>query len=303
MIYNRPDENVFASTAKSGEVEDFPDILRGWGLTFDQTGGIPPMEWFNALGLRTDQAIQYFLQNGIAEWATETDYPVGAYVRFNNKVWRAKARNSANQPSTSNANWEQAALTLDEVKSLIPTLMTQEELDAGTSTTPKTVNAALLKTITNKIVTEFATDEETQEGVITDKMVSPAGLASVIATTEKRGLIQIATDEEVASGVNDTKAVTPASWKNNEKQIGHNQTWVNMASERQINVSYTNNTGKPIQIYVCADIATGALVIDRVSLSLADSAGYTFVSAIIPEGSTYRIKGAQNVIVSWGELR
>lgn len=149
----------------------------------------------------------------------------------------------------------------------------------------------------------FATNEETQAGIETGKAVTPAGLASVTATVDRRGLIQIATDEEVASGVNTTKAVTPASLENNEKQIGHNQTWINMTSERQINVSYINSSGKPIQIYVCADVATGALVIDDVNLPVADSAGYTFISAIIPNGSTYRINGAQSDIVSWGELR
>lgn len=48
-IYNKPDESVFASNAKQGEVNNFPDIGRGWGVSFDQTGGIPPMEWFNFL--------------------------------------------------------------------------------------------------------------------------------------------------------------------------------------------------------------------------------------------------------------
>lgn len=58
---------------------------------------------------------------------------------------------------------------------------------------------------------EFATDEETQTGAISNKMVSPAGLASVTSTTSRRGLIQIATNEEVGNGANSTKAVTPSS--------------------------------------------------------------------------------------------
>ena len=29
--YNRPNEMVFASGAKPGELESFPDITRGWG--------------------------------------------------------------------------------------------------------------------------------------------------------------------------------------------------------------------------------------------------------------------------------
>ena len=36
-LVNKPDESIFASSAKQGEVDNFPDLLRGWGITFDQT--------------------------------------------------------------------------------------------------------------------------------------------------------------------------------------------------------------------------------------------------------------------------
>lgn len=48
---------VFASEALPGELEDFPDIKRGWGTTKESTGGIPPMKWFNAIQKRTDENI------------------------------------------------------------------------------------------------------------------------------------------------------------------------------------------------------------------------------------------------------
>ena len=41
-LVNKPDESIFASSAKQGEVDNFPDLLRGWGVTFDQTQGILP---------------------------------------------------------------------------------------------------------------------------------------------------------------------------------------------------------------------------------------------------------------------
>lgn len=178
MIFNRPDEQVFASTAKSGEVVDFPDILRGWGLTFEQAGGIPPMEWFNAVGLRTDQSIQYLLQNGIPEWGIETDYPEGAYARYNNKIWRSRKRNSGNEPTALNDNWEQAALTVAEVKALIPQLMTQEEFDAGESKTPRTINAQLLKSL----YTPLMTKSELDKGTSTEPRTINAALLKIISS-------------------------------------------------------------------------------------------------------------------------
>lgn len=50
---NSIDGKVFASKAKSGEIADFPDIERGWGVT-ESTGFIPTMEHFNGFGKRID---------------------------------------------------------------------------------------------------------------------------------------------------------------------------------------------------------------------------------------------------------
>lgn len=58
-LVNTLDESIFASSAKQGEVDNFPDLLRGWGITFDQTQGIPPMEWFNFLFKRRLQRGQH----------------------------------------------------------------------------------------------------------------------------------------------------------------------------------------------------------------------------------------------------
>lgn len=73
---------VFASEALPGELEDFPDIKRGWGTTKESTGGIPPMKWFNAIQKRTDEAINaisdtsvggYTFKNG-ATLESENDF-------------------------------------------------------------------------------------------------------------------------------------------------------------------------------------------------------------------------------------
>lgn len=117
--YKRPDETVFASGAKTGEVENFPDIARGWGVSFDQTNGIPPMEWFNALFKRNDEALRYLLQRGIAEWSATEDYPVGAHVQEGGKVWKAKATSLGKRPSSSPSEWGEAALTRESVTALI----------------------------------------------------------------------------------------------------------------------------------------------------------------------------------------
>ena len=117
--YNRPNETVFASGAKPGELESFPDITRGWGVTFDQTTGIPPMEWFNALFKRSDEAVRYLLQRGIAEWSSTEDYPIDAHVQEGGKVWKAKAASVGKRPSLSTGEWVETAMTSDAVNVLI----------------------------------------------------------------------------------------------------------------------------------------------------------------------------------------
>lgn len=65
-VIKKPDLKIFAQDAKTGEVETFPDILRGWGVTLDRTAGKPPLEWFNAIGKRVDEWLMYLTQRGVA---------------------------------------------------------------------------------------------------------------------------------------------------------------------------------------------------------------------------------------------
>lgn len=113
--YKRPDETVFASGAKTGEVENFPDIARGWGVSFDQTNGIPPMEWFNALFKRNDEALRYLLQRGIAEWSATEDYPVGAHVQHDGKLWRSAKNHIGIKPVANSTTWELLKATQKEL--------------------------------------------------------------------------------------------------------------------------------------------------------------------------------------------
>ncbi|AOJ86739.1 hypothetical protein WS87_08660 [Burkholderia sp. MSMB0856] len=104
-IFERPDEDVFADGARPGEVDEFPNVARGWGVALDQTGGKPPMEWFNWLGRRIDRAIRYFMQRGLAEWSSTETYPVGAVVQHNGIIYRADVENEGRAPDGSPGHW------------------------------------------------------------------------------------------------------------------------------------------------------------------------------------------------------
>lgn len=104
-IIKKPDYNIFASEAKTGEIVDFPNLLRGWGVTLDQTAGKPPMEWFNALQKRTDEWLTYLSQRGLPEWQNTLDYPKDAVVQFGGKFYVAKRNTKDAQPDRSQNDW------------------------------------------------------------------------------------------------------------------------------------------------------------------------------------------------------
>lgn len=60
-------------------------------------------------------------------------------------------------------------------------------------------------------ITAYATNAETQTGAEAFKAVTPAGLASRVATTAARGLVRLADNSTTAALVDTERAVTPAS--------------------------------------------------------------------------------------------
>lgn len=105
-IVKKPDEKIFASQAKINEVSEFPDIPRGWGISFDESEGIPPMEWFNGLFKRIDEHVQYILQRGIPEWSSTQTYPLSAVVQYQGSYYQAVAENTGKAPINFPAYWE-----------------------------------------------------------------------------------------------------------------------------------------------------------------------------------------------------
>lgn len=104
-VQNKPDYKIFADGAKPGEVVPFPDVLRGWGITLDTTGGIPPMEFFNSFGKRLNEWLLYLTQRGVAEWDVSVDYPVHAMVLYGGVFFVAIKQSKGDNPSSSQNSW------------------------------------------------------------------------------------------------------------------------------------------------------------------------------------------------------
>jgi hypothetical protein len=97
--------------------------------------------------------------------------------------------------------------------------------------------------------------------------------------------------------------------------IGTGQTWQNLSSSRSWNTTYTNSTGKPIQILItghCQPSQEYRLTLNGTATGVGNSmgggmSGDGYLTAIIPDGNTYLAdnfgSGYSTPTYTWWELR
>ncbi|MCS2153858.1 hypothetical protein MUU49_14985 [Scandinavium goeteborgense] len=121
----RPDGEIFASEASDGELENFPSINRGWGVTLDgndengdsvttATNGVPPMEWDNGQRNKVDNNIWWLMQHAIPDWM-EGVWSAGAFVRYNSWVYFNSSETATSLSPQEGPEWK-TVLPLDEAE-------------------------------------------------------------------------------------------------------------------------------------------------------------------------------------------
>lgn len=83
----------------------------------------------------------------------------------------------------------------------------------------------------------------------------------------------------------------------NDKMLGVGQTWQNLTASRVGGQTYTNNTGRPIQLYIVTGTGSSRIQIGSSSLF---THGSSLVQPIIPNGVSYSYNGSFS---EWSELR
>lgn len=197
-----------------------------------------------------------------------------------------------------NKNWQ---LTTDGTVTIGVTGLNFQE--AGAASDATTLVKGLVK---------LATDALTQAGVDTLTAVTPASLSSRIATETRTGLVEKATPAEAQTFAAD-KFIDGALF--GSVALGANQTWLDLTASRANAVTYTNSTGKPIQVLVSfADTnnstATytvnvgGVNIINALTYDLSGAYfGSSVASFIVPNGTTYAVSFTNANISKWSELR
>lgn len=95
--------------------------------------------------------------------------------------------------------------------------------------------------------------------------------------------------------------------------LGYNQTWQDVTASRASGVTYTNSTGKPIQVNVAGDCSSGSAILYLTVSGVLISGGQVQnlanltaqVGAIIPPGATYILSVNTGTVTPtyWSELR
>jgi Lower baseplate protein N-terminal domain len=129
------------------------------------------------------------------------------------------------------------------------------------------------------------------------------------ATESATGVVELATTAEAAAGTDTTRAVTAAGVEAHmvANALGWGQTWQNLTGSRATATTYTNTTGRPIEvkvIYTGGGVYEANFLVDglQVQYETRPAGAWVTVGAIVPNGSTYRATstGTYN---AWAELR
>ncbi|WP_392563449.1 phage tail protein [Orbus wheelerorum] len=136
-VQNKPDYLIFASDAKTGELQAFPNISRGWGLTTDQTQSKPPLSWMNGAFNRIDENMLYLLQQGVPQWDSAVLYPIDAIIKYKSQLYVAITENDNVIPSSNTEKWQKlikdASIEQKGIVQLSSAIDSDSEITAATS--------------------------------------------------------------------------------------------------------------------------------------------------------------------------
>ena len=282
---------IYRASWKAG----FPPDTR---LPKDVGGEAPDGLDFNGVLNILSQAV-VFLQKGNAYQfdASLAPYPIGALVRSNDNLttYQSTVPNNSNNPNSNMTGWR----VYNSSGFIVDNLTTNDSAKALSAAQGKVLKDSKIETTARGAANGVASlDANTK--------VPVAQLPN--ASTTAIGAVQLNnTLTSTATGA----ALTAAQGKVlNDKMLGVGQTWQDVTASRAVGTTYSNNTGKPIMVSIVTSPQSGIdnhyLYVGNVIVSgyLDQTNGdHTPFSAIVPNGSTYRLTTGSGQLMRWVELR
>lgn len=324
MIFEKPSNDIFASGAKSGESVDFPDVVRGWGIT-ENTGFIPPMEYFNGAFNRVDKALMYLRQRGISEWDNTIEYPARAIVQDEGVIYECIQQNTNRKPKNNLSTWAPSFVKLNAT---LNTFAGENKFTKNTYFGRAFINAPTPELNLNIVHAEngksIVLSVKTAEGQLENFWLNPTSLSLANKNLDVgKGLIYNSkpqtsanfTDSSLVAFKNSDNAIQYTTveklisiLKNSLADIttlfGVGQTWQDVKNQRQPNIVYTNATKRPIMVAVTYTVASGSYGLQIEVDGKVVTNGVNASPVIVPAGSTYKaVPVSAATIVTWTELR
>ena len=299
--------------------------LDSGGDPVDPLAKVFPREQHNGILNDITGAIAEAQINGLTIWQPSgSPYPINAMVRHSSKNWRSLVSNNTDTP-LEGSSWTETSSRFVLLGGSTPIILT-----AGSGSTAANIYAAIgpnsagnLWTTTNFDPDQKITGENCRNAGLTAGGTQPymqrLSDGAVIPLATKvyvdNGLLTKIAGENCRNGGFTAGGAVPylqrfsdgVTFQLATRQIviGIDQSWQDMTASRAKGVTYTNNTGRPIQIFINFD-PDGGLSVLRITghnFNVNDNSS-EFVSAIIPAGGTYSLSGwGVATTMKWLELR
>ena len=240
---------------KSGTINDNTEALI---FTFSSK---KIMDLLNEAKGAVDEKFSTIHKNGITPWSSTLEYPAGAISVLNGKLYQTKTQNINKKPSENKEIWHVIA---SEEWCEQTFLKKDDKIDAYT------------KKESDK---KFALKDDLPE----------------LATEEKAGIAKLknSVTEKAEDATVTEKALVDFVQSHTPPALGIDQSWRDVTSSRDTNITYTNTTEKPIMVMISGEPRMeGDLFIFvngvKIYTQELDASAETSISFIVPPKQTYR---------------
>ena len=278
-IQEKPDYLIFAQDSKSGELLDFPDVSRGWGITIDQTASKPPMEWMNGAFNRIDKNMLYLLQQGVPDWSESVKYPANAIIKYDGIIYIAKVENESANPISNVNKWTKlipdASTEHKGIVQLSSAIDSDSESQAATAgAVKKAYNLANTANTTANTANTTANTAKTNAATAQTKADSAYTLASTANTTAN-----------TAKSIAETNASTTAKGR--------------VQLNSAVNSTAENQAATPKAVKTAYDLAASKLTANQFPVLLSENGYQKLSSGLVMQWGKVDIKDDQYLIFSF----
>lgn len=305
--------------ALSGDRSAIPDaaqpdgsvsFTQGFTLDYELENTDPnykpvPREETNALYYDITEAIGIVQKQGFADWTiAAAPYPINAFVRHNDIVWRNTVAGNSAEPGTDSSWIDETISFIDTINAPIATVAAAGTINLTTGA-PDTSQIAISGTgvsingFTVAANRFFVVKMTGSSNTLVNSASLVTGRGANIPVVAGDCFLMRSTAANTVEIVGGLFLV--------DRSVGSGKSYVNLTGSRSLGAVYTNTTGRDLLVSVSTlqvgsavtDITVGGVFAARAQASTSGEVANA--TAIVPNGQEYSVN-AGNTLYYWGEL-